>query len=245
MKQPNRRQKIRGVISLLVFVLFPVLFYYFSPVIPLAGSAEGIVSGSLILFVGLFFSSMLLGRSFCSWICPAGTLQDMTSSVQPKSFPRARLNIIKYLVWAPWLVILFMMFRSAGGLKGIDPLYATVSGISVTSLPSVIIYSIVVLVFFLMPLLFGRRASCHTICWMAPFMILGRALGSLLTIPSWRIASAPEGCTSCGRCTEVCPMSLNVQQLAAQGAILSSDCILCGKCVDTCTRKTLSFKFSR
>ncbi len=44
--------------------------------------------------------------------------------------------------------------------------------ISVTDLNGLIAYVLVVIVFFLLALIIGRRSACHTICWMAPFMII-------------------------------------------------------------------------
>ena len=38
-------------------------------------------------------------------------------------------------------------------------------------------------------MLAGRRAGCHTICWMAPFMIIGRKLRNLVAWPSLRLTA--------------------------------------------------------
>ena len=64
------RQKIRNAMTLLMFALFPVIYYYFSPYLVIMGAAEGIVAGSLIVFASLFVLSLFLGRAFCGWVCP-------------------------------------------------------------------------------------------------------------------------------------------------------------------------------
>ena len=61
----------------------------------------------------------------------------------------------------------------------------------------------VLFVFMLIPLLFGRRAACHTLCWMAPFMIIGKKIGHAVKIPSLRIKSDTTACIDCGRCDSV------------------------------------------
>ena len=45
------RQKIRKWLLILSFVLLPVTLVYISPVIILMGAAEGIATGSMILFI--------------------------------------------------------------------------------------------------------------------------------------------------------------------------------------------------
>ena len=243
MKDIPFRQKIRAFTTTIFLVLFPVIFYYLSPVIPIGGSAEGIITGSLIIFAILFLVSIFLGRGFCAYICPAGTLQDYLSRARTKSFSGRILGWIKYLIWASWLLMLFFFFRRAGGIQGIDFTYQTVNGISVSDTYSMIIYLIVLAVFIVLSLVLGRRAACHTICWMAPFMVIGRKLGLALKLPSLRVVSRSDKCTDCGRCTSVCLMSLDVKKLQHSGAVLSRDCILCGECIDSCPRNVLSFSW--
>ena len=92
-------QKIRiGVLSLST-VLFPVTFYYLSPVISMNGSTVGTISGSVIVFLLQFFTAMVLGRSFCSWLCPAGGIQDQVGLSRTKPVAVAKIARIKYGIW--------------------------------------------------------------------------------------------------------------------------------------------------
>ncbi len=244
MKTVPVRRRIRAAVTTLALILFPAFFYYLSPVMPLIGGSLGIVTGSLVVFLFLFLSAAFLGRGFCSYACPAGALQDEACRGGTRAFP-AKLRWIKWVVWASWLTGLGFLFRRAGGVQGIEFAFGTQGGLSVSDPSSLIAYLMVVIVFFLLALLAGRRAACHTICWMAPFMVLGRAAGRALRLPSLRVRSTPESCVSCGRCDAVCPMSLPVSRLLAAGEISSADCILCGECVDSCGRNTLSFSWRR
>lgn len=67
-------------------------------------------------------------------------------------------------------------------------------------------------------------------------MTLGRILGNALTVPAVRLRSERERCIQCGRCSEVCPMSLAVQQMANRQAMDHTDCILCGACKESARR---------
>jgi ferredoxin-type protein NapH len=240
MKTMPLRIRVKAVITTLALILFPVYYYYLSPVIPLMGSTQGIVTGSILVFIMLLAISMVLGRGFCSYLCPAGKIQDMTTMGSNRKFPRTYFSWLKYIVWASWLGTLFFLFRRTGGIKGLRFAFHTQMGISVNDIASLLTYLMVLLVFFIMALLFGRRAACHTLCWMAPFMILGKKLGKIMHIPSLTIKTVQtNSCVSCGRCDDVCPMSLEVSKMVKKGSIESVDCILCGNCVDTCGRHAL------
>jgi len=82
-------------------------------------------------------------------------------------------------------------------------------------------------------------------CWMAPFMITGRAVRNRLGAwPSLRLAADSGACTQCGTCTSECPMSVPVQELVAKQAMEHTECVLCGTCVDGCPAGAIRFSFS-
>ena len=237
------RQKIRfGIITTSLF-LFPLTLYYMSPVISLEGASKGIITGSMIVFGLLFAAAILLGRSFCGWLCPAGGLQDVVGLYRSRPVRAPRIRWIKYLIWAPWLSGILLFLRRSEGVQQVDFAYATEGGLSVTSVPGLIAYLSVVLVFFLLAVTIGKRAACHTICWMAPFMIIGRYIGRALRIPSLGLKVTETPCRHCGRCTASCPMSIPVEKGVEAGAVISSDCIICGSCVDTCPAGLLRYSF--
>ena len=241
----NTRQKVRRGLLIASLALFPVTFYWLSPAVPLQGAAEGVVAGSLIVFALLFVQSLLLGRLFCGWVCPAGGLQELTALVRKRPVNRRRVNWIKYLVWVPWLATVVFLFIRAGGVKRVDPLYLTWHGISVADWHAAVVALIVLVVLFLPALLVGRRASCHTLCWMAPFMIAGRWIRNQFAWPALRLATEKDRCTSCGTCTKACPMSIDVTGYVQRGSLECSDCILCGSCVDACPRRAIAYSFSK
>jgi polyferredoxin len=106
------------------------------------------------------------------------------------------------------------------------------------------IYYIVIALFLGLALLFGRRAGCHYVCWMAPFMILGRRVRNAVNWPALRLEADPAACKSCLRCTRTCPTGLDVHAMVQRADMENSECILCGNCVDGCTRNAIRFSFS-
>lgn len=184
---------------------------------------------------------MFLGRSFCSWLCPGGGLQDQIGQSRTKRVSVKKIAWAKYVVWASWLGILLYLFRKAGGVKGIHFTFATDQGLSTTNVEALVSYTLVVMVFLLLSLIFGRRTACHSLCWMAPFMVLGRKLGFALSLPTLHLKTLPLKCTSCAKCTKVCPMSLDVQKLVEASRIIDNNCILCGKCKDACAKNVFQW----
>ena len=71
------RQSARKILLIIAFLLFPVVFYYLSPVLIIMGASEGIITGSFIVFGLMFLSALILGRAFCGWVCPAGGMQEL------------------------------------------------------------------------------------------------------------------------------------------------------------------------
>ena len=238
-----KRQTVRHLILLISLLLFPLTLNYFSPYLIVVGASRGIITGSFIIFSVLLLSSLFLGRFFCGWLCPAGGLQEACFGISRKPARGGRLNWLKYIIWVPWITAIIVLGIWAGGFIQIDPLYMTESGISVDDISKYIIYYSVVLIFFLLAVLAGRRSACHYICWMAPFMVIGDKFGRLIHLPSLHLESRPDKCIDCKRCNQICPMSLSVSTMALSGQMKNSECILCGECIDHCPRQVLSFHF--
>ena len=238
------RQRIRKGLIIVSLLLFPVIMNYLSPYVIIDGASQGIVNGSLIMFGLQFVAALFVGRLWCGWVCPAAGLTEVSFAINNKPV-RAKVDWIKWLIWFPWLAIIVIMVVRAGGYQKVDFFHLTDSGISVDEPMKYIIYYIVVGTFLALSVFVGRRAGCHTICWMAPFMILGRKLRNLGNWPALRLKAETEKCINCKRCTQNCPMSLDVNGLVQQSAMEHSECVLCGTCADVCPKDVIHYSFSK
>ncbi len=249
-KQLPTRQRIRKALLFASLLVFPVTLYYFSPALIMQGASEGIVNGSFIVFGLMFVASLFVGRLWCGWACPAGALQEFGQPINNKPTPGGKFNWIKWAIWIPWIGAIAALAIGAGGFHTVNPFYQLETGVTMTlpldggGPPWFMIYYIIIALFLLLAVIFGRRASCHIICWMAPFMILGRKIRNAARWPSLRLKAAPEQCTDCQRCTRECPMSLDVNQMVQRADMEDSECILCGSCVDGCPQDAICFSFS-
>jgi ferredoxin-type protein NapH len=250
LKQLPRRQRFRKALLFISLLLFPVTLYYFSPAIILQASSLGIVNASLIVFGLMFLASLFVGRLWCGWVCPAGALQEFGAPINDKTTPSGKFNWIKWIIWVPWIAGIAALAIGAGGYHTVDPLYQLEGGITLAlpigadGPPWYMIYYIIILLFLGTAAIFGRRAGCHTICWMAPFMIIGRKIRNVLRWPALRLKAEPDKCSDCLRCTRSCPMSLDVHHMVQSGDMEDSECILCGNCVDGCSTSAIRFSFS-
>jgi ferredoxin-type protein NapH len=114
-----------------MFLLFPIIYYYFSPYLIIMGASEGIIVGSFIAFLSMFVGALFLGRVFCGWICPAGATQELCFKINGNDFKGGKRNWIKYFIWVPWISVIALMFIQAGGVTAVDPFYQTFYGISI------------------------------------------------------------------------------------------------------------------
>jgi polyferredoxin len=250
-KQLPTRQRVRKAFLLLSLPLFPATLYYFSPALILQGASEGVINGSFIVFALMFLSALFVGRLWCGWACPAGALQEFAQPINNKPTPGGKFNWIKWAIWIPWMGLIIALTIATGGCRSVDPFFQLESGVTIAlpldsgGPPWFMIYYIIIALFLGLALIFGRRAGCHTVCWMAPFMIIGRWIRNRVPWPSLRLKAAPDECSDCLTCTRNCPMSLDVNGMVQEGEMENSECILCGNCVDGCPQDAIPFFLQR
>ena len=250
LKQLPKRQRIRKGLVILAFLSFPITMNFLSPYVIIDGAMNGILTGSAVMFGLMFVSALFLGRAWCGWVCPGGGMQEIVEPLNNRPVNPAKIGWVKWLVWLPWMGILIALVVAAGGYKTIDLLYHTQNGISVAGSPerpivfAYIIYYMVIGLFIGLAVFAGRRAGCHTICWMAPFMVIGRWIRNRFAWASLRLKADASACSDCKLCTYNCPMSLDVNGMVKSGKMENSDCILCGTCVDNCSKSVIRYAFS-
>jgi ferredoxin-type protein NapH len=241
----KKRQNIRSGIIIMTFLLFPIIQFYFSPYLIVWGATKGIITASFFTFSILLFGSMFVGRAFCGWFMACGGMQEILFSVNNKKPRTGKLDYLKYALWTQWLLSIVLVVLLAGGYRKIDYFFHLDYGISVNNVFMYIPYYSVILIFFILPVVFGKRAVCHYLCWMSPFMIVGRKISNLLAFPALRIQVDESKCINCHICNKECPMSLDVCLMVNKRKMENSECILCGKCIDSCPKQVLWYYWGK
>jgi ferredoxin-type protein NapH len=248
-KQKTIRQRLRSALLLFSLLLFPITLNYFSPYLIMMGASQGVINGSFLVFAGMFVLSLFVGRLWCGWICPAGALGEVLQLVNNNPVNGRKIDWIKWAIWVPWIALIGFIAAKAGGYHGVDFLFGTVNGISVAGDAdrpiqyAYVIYYGVISLFAVLSVTVGRRTGCHTVCWMAPFMILGRKVSNQLHLPALKLTADAQKCTNCQTCTTNCPMSLDVNAMVQRSDMEHAECILCGNCADGCKVKAIRYVF--
>lgn len=181
---------------------------------------------SLILMVIVLLLAILFGPVFCSYICPMGTVQEWISKVGKKIFKNRfnhfvpmKLHII--LINFRYVVLLMVIFITAKSgylmFAEVDPYNALFSFWS----DEVSLVALTVLGIVLVASLFVERPWCKYAC---PY---GALLGLSNKIRIFKIKRNGQTCISCNKCTNSCPMNIDV---AKSDYVKSAQCISCLKC---------------
>ncbi len=236
-----KRQMFRKGLLLVSFLLFQMLLIFhlfFSPVLVIIAASQGIVNGSLVIFILLFLSSLFLGRGFCGWVCPGSGLNELCAAATKRRASGGSFRRAKYVISGVWLSAIALLALRAGGFQSIDLFYGTGSS---TITQELIMFFGVIAMIVPAAFLVGTRANCHYICWLAPIMIAGTSIRNRIGWPALRLEANVEMCEQCGTCSTVCPMNLDVMDKVLEGDLYDKECILCGSCIDACPRGVIRY----
>jgi ferredoxin-type protein NapH len=240
-KTVSSRQNIRKWLLVISFLLIPITLFYVSPIVIMMGAAEGIATGSMLLFILLFILSLVVARLWCGWLCPFGAWQEISSPFMKHTVQDGWRNYVKYGVTVLWLAALTYTFYRAGGIHAVDPFYGTVNGISIVSLDTLGIVVVIFLIIFAVAYLTGRRGFCHVLCPVAGLMVLGRKIRNLVGWPALQLDADSSRCIDCMKCSKECPMGLDVNGMVRKGEMENPDCICCASCTDSCPQGAITY----
>lgn len=199
------------------------------------GQIDRVHPAALVLFVTFVAMALLTRKSFCSWLCPVGSVEELMWKIGQRIFGRLwhpwawldrLLQSLKYLLLL-FFVKIILIDMPAVAIKGfLAAPYWAVSDIKMlhffTGLAGIPLLTIILL---LVLSLFLRNPWCRYLC---PY---GALLGIFSFLSPARIRRNSQACTDCGTCSKVCPARLPVAQ---KTQILSPECTGCLTCVDNC-----------
>ena len=205
------------------------LRYFFA-----TGRIPEVHPSAMVLFGVFVLASLLLKKSFCSWLCPVGTLSEYLWKFGRKVFHR-NLNVprwldlplrsLKYLLLAFFLYIVFTMpvdgligflmspFGLVADVKMLN-FFRYLGTVGLTVIMVMVALSVVIQNFW-----------CRYLC---PY---GALMGIVSTLSPVKIRRDAAACIDCGKCNKTCPSHLPVDQLIQ---IRSVECTACLECVAVC-----------
>jgi polyferredoxin len=198
------------------------------------GVVPSVHPAAMFLFMAFCAMSLIAKKSFCSWLCPVGTLSEHLALVGRKLLGRnfrlprwtdIPLRGLKYFLLAFFMVIIGGM--SAEMLANfLDTPYGLLADVKMLNFfrhmsgTALVVVSLLVLLSVVV-----EGVWCRYLC---PY---GALMGLLSLLSPLKIRREASLCSDCGHCAKVCPAALAVDKLVQ---IRSVECTACMACVATC-----------
>lgn len=172
-------------------------------------------AGVLHYAIAKIFGPLLFGRGWCGYACWTAMILDLLPFKKPAK-PRKRIGFIRYIMFALslGLVVLLICFGKANKTTFF---YLFLAG-------NVLYYLVGIILAIVLK---DNRAFCKYICPITVFL-KPMSYFSLL-----RIKCDESKCIHCGKCLEVCPMEVEVNNNSRHREN-ATECILCQKCKKAC-----------
>lgn len=192
------------------------------------------VSGiNLWMLATVVVGTLLVGRAFCSWVCPVGTIVGFLGSLGQRihqgisSIWHGPLDHLKWLRF-PALGVILVATYYYGDLvfRPFCPYFVGFSGNahgvenwSYILIPAILLIGVVLPFFW-----------CRVLCPFAAVLGVIRKLSPLAP-------TIQAGCNSCGICDRACPQQIPVSQ---RRRVADMDCTQCLSCIDACPTRDVA-----
>ena len=210
---------------------------------------RGVMWGLLVLAV-----TLLLGRVFCNWVCPLGTLHQAsgwalsrrrTAQEKIQSNRYRSIYQLKYIILAALLAMAVFGSLQIGLLDPIALFHRTMAaailpvahmmggGVFTTQHYAVGAWVIGgILLALVAANLLVPRFFCRALC------PLGALLGLMSRFSLWRIERDEGKCNGCDHCLAHCEGASD-----PQSRLRKSECFVCFNCIEDCPRGSLSLRW--
>lgn len=206
-------------------------------------SAKAVYLPLIVALIIPLFMTILLGRFFCSWMCPTGFLLELNQ----KSGSFFNRIGIKYNVSIKDFRYIILVLALIFGFIFAFPLISVFDPPHVLGRELMYLFTHHAISLSGMGLLLGivlfetfstSRAWCNYICPS------GGALSLLGSKRLWHIGMDRKKCIHCLKCDEVCPYYLDPMKLADNEDFDWVKCDNCGLCRDVCPTAAISYTHS-
>ena len=212
----------------------------------LTGTVPAIHPAGMFLLISFLAISFLLRKSFCSWLCPVGTVSEylwkLGRRVIRKNFTLPRwldipLRGLKYLLLGLFIYVIVRMDATA--IEGfLSSPYGLIADVKMLNFFRFMSQTAAITVAVLIVLsVFVQNFWCRFLC---PY---GALMGLASLFSPAKIRRNETACIDCAKCAKACPSKLPVDKLVQ---IRSAECTSCLECVAVCPAKdALAFSLPR
>ena len=261
-------RKIRLTLAIVCFALITLLFLDFTGTIHAwfgwlakIQFLPSLLALNVSVVIALLLLTLVLGRVYCSVICPLGVFQDVISWISGKrkkkkmrfSYSPA-VTWLRYGVFVLFVVALLAPYSAYGRIANnlFAPLYQWGNNLLayfaeradsyafysvdvwVRSVSTLVIAAITCIVVAVLAWRNGRT-YCNTIC------PVGTLLGFVARFSLFRLMIDTEKCKNCNLCARKCKAAcINIQE----HTIDYSRCVACMDCLDNCKHDALHYQYA-
>ncbi|MBQ9473693.1 MAG: 4Fe-4S binding protein [Bacteroidales bacterium] len=203
-----------------------------------------VLAANVVVVVFILLVTYLLGRVYCSVVCPLGILQDLFYKLGHigKRRKEGRMKYGKPHNWLRYTVLALFVASLAAGFNSVALLIApysaygrivaTAADLHTAGTATAIVAGATLLAVAILSLLCGRL-WCNSVC----------PVGSALSLLSRHSLVQPrfdaEKCIGCGKCERMCKaMCIDV----ASKSVDTSRCVACMDCVSLCPTGALTLR---
>lgn len=225
-----------------IFLLSSRYIVCLSPLHGLLALLAGSLTAWTVVALAVLLATALAGRWFCGWLCPVGTLQQVSAWVGERLSPPKGGRVLSALRWKYLLLLLLLpaaalgvswagafdplsfLPRTVGVLKGefglapgVKYVPTLAGGLAALALPAVLAVSAV-----------------HTRWWCRHLCPLGALLGASSVFSLLRIRRNQDACDGCNVCSKTCQHGC----IDARKWVVS-ECNYCLNCTVGCPQNAL------
>ncbi len=198
------------------------------------GAAPRVHPAGMFLLLAFTLISFLLRKTFCSWLCPVGTISEYLWSIGQRVLRGTRrlpkwadlpLRSLKYILLGLFAYVVVSM--PVPDLRAfMEGPYGIIADVKMLNFFRYLSVTAAVVLGVLAALsLIVQNFWCRYLC---PY-------GALMGLFSWlsplRIRRDAKYCIDCAKCANACPSHLAVDKLVSIGSI---ECTACLQCVAAC-----------
>lgn len=272
-----RLKHVRILLAIISFAIITFFFIDFAGLFPqeyftLAKIqiVPALLSGSLIIVGVLLLLTLVLGRIYCSIICPFGIFQDIVTWIRKRFKPKMKYKYSKEKKFWRFGILALVLVTYFAGLTVVlsvlepysafgriltnllRPVYMACNNLVTLVFnhfgnytfynAEIFIQSISALVISVITLLIVIYMSVrYGRTWCNTICPVGTVMGYLSKISFLKIHIDENTCNSCGKCEKSCKSSCIDSK---NNKIDYSRCVVCYDCIPTCKTKSISYKFS-
>lgn len=200
-----------------------------------------------------FVATLMLGRVYCSSVCPLGTVQDLAVYAKHKLLKRRKVHRfkpprkIRYAILVAYIALTIagsafgVLLEPWNEFKGIFGIAGAEhdAGIFAVVVSDAAFGIAIALAAFLLLLLYALatgRDFCNHVC------PIGTALGIIASRSALHIEIDPDKCISCLKCEDGCKAScISVKDRLVD----NTRCVKCFNCIETCPNNAIRYQINR